>query len=226
MGYLRYRVLKQEMLDTLPHDDPDALASRQDIEVINHIMGTLRWFQRQLRDYVPSHGHIVELGAGDGTLIHHIAQTSPELVARWTGLDLAPRPSHLPLGVQWVQGDFLQSEASQKALAEAEVVVANLILHHFTEEQLRRLAPRLQQARVILVSEPARHLRHYVESRVLNLIGEFNHVTSYDMKCSIEAGFRVGELPRALMLDREQWDIEESHSLFGACRMVAINSRR
>ncbi|RBP45731.1 hypothetical protein DES53_102113 [Roseimicrobium gellanilyticum] len=222
MGNLQHRVLKQEMLDTLPHDHPDALASRQDIEVINRIMGTFGWFHRQLQEHAPTHGRIVELGAGDGSLIHHIAQKSPALAARWTGLDLAPRPEHLPLGVQWVQGDFLHSEAATKALAEAEVVVTNLILHHFTDEQLRKLAPRLHKARIILASEPARHRRHYLEGQVLNLIGEFNHVTMYDMKLSIEAGFRVGELPRVLMLDRDLWKMEESHSLFGACRMIAL----
>lgn len=222
MGNMQHRVLEQELLDTLPPDDPDALASRQDIEVINRIMGTFAWFQRQLQEYAPTHGRIVELGAGDGTLIHHIAQKSPALAARWTGLDLAPRPDHLPLGVQWVQGDFLQSGAAASALEDAEVVVANLILHHFTEDQLRRLAPRLQKARLILVNEPARHWHHYLEARVIDLVCEFNHVTQYDMKCSIQAGFRPGELPRALMLDQEQWNIEERHTLFGACRMIAV----
>jgi 2-polyprenyl-3-methyl-5-hydroxy-6-metoxy-1,4-benzoquinol methylase len=222
MGTMQHRVLGQELLDTLPHDHPDALANRQDIEVINRIMGTFRWFQRQLHEYAPTHGRIVELGAGDGSLVHHIAQKSPELVARWTGLDLAPRPDGLPLGVQWVQEDFIQSEAAQSALENAEVVVANLILHHFTDDQLRRLAPRLHQARLLLVSEPARHWHHHLESQALNLICEFNHVTVHDMKLSIEAGFRMGELPRALMLDRDLWKVEESHTLFGACRMVAV----
>lgn len=221
MGTLQHRVLGQELLDTLPHDHPDALASRQDIEVINRIMGNFRWFQRQIQQLAPVHGRIVELGAGDGSLIHHIALSSPALVAHWTGLDLAPPPADLPLGVQWVQGDFLQTEASVKALEDAEIVVANLILHHFTEDQLRRLAPHLRQARLILVNEPARHWRHYLEGRALNLMCEFNHVTLYDMKLSIEAGFRTGELPRALMLDRDLWKVEESHTLFGACRMVA-----
>ena len=222
MGNMQHRVLEQELLDTLPHDDSDALASRQDIEVINQIMGSFRWMQRQLQEHAPATSRIVELGAGDGSLIRPIAEASPELAARWTGLDLAPRPDGLPLGVQWVQGDFLQSEASQKALAEANVVVANLILHHFTEDQLRRLAPRLHHARVIVVSEPARYWHHYLQGQLLNLMCEFNHVTMYDMRLSIRAGFRPGELPRALMLDREQWDIEEDHTLFGACRMLAV----
>jgi methylase of polypeptide subunit release factors len=222
MGTLQHRVLGQEMLDTLPHDHPDALANRQDIEVINRIMGTFHWFQRQLHEYAPTHGRIVELGAGDGALIQYIAQKSPSLAARWTGLDIAPRPTSLPLGVQWAQGDFLHSDAAAKVLEDAEVVVANLILHHFTDDQLRRLAPRLQKARLLLVSEPARHWHHILEGQVLNLICEFNHVTVHDMKLSIEAGFREGELPKVLMLDRDLWKVEESHSLFGACRMVAL----
>lgn len=222
MGNMQHRVLEQELLDTLPHDDPDALASRQDIEVINQIMGSFRWIQRQLREHAPTTGRIVELGAGDGSLIHQIARASPELAARWTGLDLAPRPKGLPLGVQWVQGDFLQSDASKNALAEAGVVVANLILHHFTGDQLRKLAPRLQHARVLLVSEPARYWHHYLQARLLSLMCEFNHVTMCDMRLSIRAGFRPGELPRALMLDHEQWSIEESHTLFGSCRMIAV----
>jgi hypothetical protein len=219
---MQHRVLEQELLDTLPHDDPDALASRQDIEFLNGIMGSFRWLRRQLLEHAPESAHVVELGAGDGSLIHHIAQKSPELVARWTGLDLAPRPDGLPLGVQWVQGDFFQSEAAMHALEQADVIVANLILHHFTDDQLRRLAPRLRHARLILVSEPARHWHHYQKGRLLNLICEFNHVTMYDIKLSIQAGFRTGELPRVLMLDPEMWDISESASFFGSCRMRAI----
>ncbi|HSI65016.1 MAG TPA: class I SAM-dependent methyltransferase, partial [Candidatus Saccharimonadia bacterium] len=218
---MQHRVLEQELLDTLPHDDPDALASRLDIEFLNGVMGSFRWIRKQLLEDAPEYARIVELGAGDGSLIHHMARESPEMAARWTGLDLAPRPDDLPLGVQWVQGDFFQSDAATRALEQADVVVANLILHHFTDDQLRRLAPRLQHARLILVNEPARHWHHYQTSRLLNLICEFNHVTMYDMKLSIHAGFRTGELPRVLMLDPEMWDISENHSFFGSCRMRA-----
>jgi hypothetical protein len=225
MGIMRHRVLEQEILDTLPHDDPDALASRLDIEFINGVMGSFRWMRKQLLEYAPESARIVELGAGDGSLIHHISRESPEMAARWTGLDLVPRPDGLPLGVQWVQGDFFQSEAATQALKQADVIVANLILHHFTDDQLRRLAPLLQQARLLLVSEPARHWHHYQKGRLLNLLCEFNHVTMYDMNLSIRAGFRTGELPRVLLLDSGTWDISENHSFFGSCRMRAIRKQ-
>lgn len=228
MGKMRPQVLEQELLETLPHDHPDALANRLDIEFLNAVMGNFRWFRQQLRELARPGDSIVELGSGDGTLIHFVAEREPDLVPQWTGLDLAPRPELLPAEVSWVQGDFFDAAGpAREALGKADVVVANLILHHFTDAQLRdQFAASLRQARVLLISEPARHWHHVQSGRLLDAILGFHPVTTHDMRVSIQAGFRTGELPRVLGLDPTEWDIWESSSFFGSCRLRAVRNSR
>ncbi|WP_156345079.1 hypothetical protein [Verrucomicrobium spinosum] len=107
------------------------------------------------------------------------------------------------------------------ALREADIVVANLILHHFQDDQLAILGRRLHRARLLIVSEPARHSIHLWKGRLLNAVLGFNHVTMFDMARSIQAGFRVGELPKLLHLDQTIWTVRESTSQLGAYRLVA-----
>jgi SAM-dependent methyltransferase len=218
---LKHRVLEPELLDSLPHDHPDALASRDDIHFLNGIMGNFRWIKLRLKEQVRPEDRIVELGAGDGGLTRYVTETDPDFAKQWTGLDFAPRPRALPLGVGWVQGDFFQDQAAQSALENGTVIVANLILHHFTDEQLRRLAASWKNAQVLVVSEPARYRRHHWKGRLLNAILGFNHVTLYDMGISIRAGFRVGELPSLMGLEAKNWDWKEQHSSLGANQLVA-----
>jgi len=218
---MRERVLEPEKLDFLAHDDPDALQSRGDIRFLNSIMGSFRWVRNQLAKQVKPEDRIVELGAGDGGLLSYVAEKHPEMAQQWTGLDLAPRPPGLPKGAQWVQGDFFSATAAGEALNEATVVVANLILHHFTDEDLGKLAGQFKKARVLVINEPARYVQHYWKGRLLDAIFEFNHVTMYDMLLSIRAGFRKGELRQVLSLSGEEWECWESSTFTSACRLVA-----
>ncbi len=48
-----------------------------------------------------------------------------------------------------------------------------------------------------------------------------NRVTRYDMLVSIRAGFRRGELPALLGLERAEWELEERCTLRGAYRLSA-----
>jgi SAM-dependent methyltransferase len=188
-------------------------------------MGSFRWINRELHREAQSDDSIVELGAGDGGLLHYVAARQPLLANRWTGLDLAPPPDYgLPPGTSWVQGNFMTDAAPGAVLAGGSVVVANLILHHFEDHALAELGHRLADARLIIASEPARHAVHHWKGRLLDAIFGFNYVTMYDMRCSIQAGFRTGELAGLLGLDPARWHIRENHSQLGACRFVA--SRR
>jgi hypothetical protein len=220
---MRKRLVEPEILDSLPHDHPDALASRGDIRFLNAIMGSFRWIQKELTRNAAPGEPIAELGAGDASLLYSIAQSRPALARCWTGLDLAPPPSiGLPPGARWVQGDFFAAGPATDALADSRIVVANLILHHFQDDQLADLGHRMKHARLLVISEPARHPIHLWKGRLVDAVLGFNYVTMYDMACSIRAGFRTGELPRLLQLDPGHWHFRESNTQFGACRLVAI----
>lgn len=219
---MRARLVEPEILDSLPHDHPDALVSRGDIRFLNTIMGNFRWIRKELGRNARSGEKSVELGAGDGGLVRYVAQTHPALANRWTGLDLAPPPLHsLPDGAGWLQGDFLAEGPAADALRGADIVVANLILHHFQDDQLTLLGRRLHRARLLVISEPARRPSHLWKGRLLNAILGFNYVTMFDMARSIQAGFRIGELPKLLRLDEKVWTVRESMSQLGAYRLVA-----
>ena len=73
------------------------------------------------------------------------------------------------------------------------VVVANLFLHHFEDEQLAEMGRLLEGCEVICVSEPWRSRLAMLEGRFL--FPFVNGVTRHDMMVSIRAGFRRGELP-------------------------------
>ena len=208
------RIIVPELLDSLEPDDPDAMRSRSDLRRLDHFLGGSRWIERVLAGH-RSHQklRIVEIGAGEGILCARLARAFPEVSV--TGLDLAPRPPHLPDSVGWVSGDFFQSGE----IFEADVVVGNLILHHFDESSLKKLAAHIDRACLLIFSEPWRdHRPLFFSHWAAPFVGR---VTRHDMPASIRAGFRARELPEALGLSAPNWIIRESSHWRGVLRMVA-----
>ena len=145
------RVVEPEIIDQLPPDHPDVIRSRRDLKMINFLMGNERWIARYLRDFPAARARgVIEIGAGEGTLLKRLAARYPGIPL--TGCDLAPRPADLPAGIRWEQRDVFDSLAD----CSARVLAANLFLHHFTDEELPRFRPLLQQFEVICVNEPFR----------------------------------------------------------------------
>ena len=62
------RTVQDELLDSLPHDHPDARHNRRDLRVINALMGNHRWLARALAAWAASGESILEIGAGTGEL--------------------------------------------------------------------------------------------------------------------------------------------------------------
>jgi hypothetical protein len=209
------RHLVPELLDSLPPDHPDALRSRRDLVRVNRIMGNARWFARTLASLRRPGESALELGAGDGTLalaLHAAGLTTD-------ALDRVPAPAAWPASARWHTADL-------RAFAhwgEYPLVIGNLILHHFTDDELSTLGPTLRQhARVLLFNEPHRARRFRWLWAVAAPLGGANFVTRHDGRVSIAAGFVRGELPRLLGLDHAAWDCREETSLLGAYRLIAI----
>ena len=77
------RCVQLEWLDVLDPDDPRASRSRRDLQRVNRVMGNDAILARALRKArSPGPRLIVELGAGDGTLLLRVMQR-PTL--RWQG---------------------------------------------------------------------------------------------------------------------------------------------
>lgn len=216
----RYRAPEQrtvlpELLDDLPVNDPHAQASRRDLIRINNILGNYRFLRRELFRHVKYQDGCLEIGAGSGQLSTMLNRDQKFPVI--SGLDLAPRPENWPVHWPWLQQDLFDSTAP----ADADLVMASLFLHHFTDKQLQELGRRFtSNTRVLILVEPLRSSFAHRLARLAEMTG-IDPVTRHDMHISIDAGFRRGELTELLGLSGKQWDIREQEDWRGSLRVVA-----
>jgi hypothetical protein len=194
------RRVEPELLDSLSPSDPRAIHSRRDLRLINTWMGNVRHLARQIGSLKLRPRKIVELGTGDGTLMLKLASelTGPlELFL----LDMQPVVSEetrarfgslgctvhiVPMRIQeWFETPGLQ---------RADLIVANLFLHHFRDEELREMFRALSERTNAFIScDPRRWVPALWSTRLLWLLG-CNGVTRYDACVSVRAGFRDREL--------------------------------
>ena len=215
---MRDRQVSPEILDSLPPDDPDAVASRRELRRLNAIMGNFHWVSSVLRRHRLGEGIVLEIGAGDGGLGRFLFEKIPELQKKFVGLDRMPRPIDWPPSSRWHQVD-LWSASGEALVRQASVIIANLVLHHFADDDLRHLGTLFNHARVLLINEPARRRLHLWQGAVISPF--LNRVTRHDLPVSVRAGFRNDELARTLGLDPKQWRSVHSKTFLGACRLVA-----
>ncbi len=230
-----HRVVQPEILDDLPPTDPKAVHSRADLRRLNLIMrhaaiisratqGHLNLGLRKLR--------IVELGAGDGTLLLKIARnwSGSCAAAEATLVDLHPVASlktiqnfaSLKWDVEIVTSD-VNTFLAQPAL-DVDVIVANLFLHHFQDHALRILLRNISARTSLFVAcEPRRSNLALNACRLLPLIG-CNSVTCHDAVVSVQAGFDGNELS-ALWPGNENWELSEQPAgLFSHCFVAKRNA--
>ena len=173
-----------------------------------------RWLEQRIKGLYQPGWRVLELGAGDGTLGKRLVNAGVVEPSALAGVDLAHAPTDWPQGAHWFQRDVLSD-----SLPDAEIVVANLFLHHFEPPELERLGRRLPKScRVLLCSEPARRWIHIWQSKLL-LTLPISGVTRHDMPASIHAGFLGEELPRFLGIS--DWKVRVSTTFFGAYRLEA-----
>lgn len=198
------RRVAPELLDELDPNDPRARRSRRDLRLINRIMRHGALLTSALDTIVQgSSPRLVELGAGDGTLLLRIARHRAH---RWpkaavTLLDCHPTVTPTTLAelralgwaVEVVAADAL--DWLENAPHERDVVLfANLFVHHFEGERLARLLTGIEGvARAFACCEPRRAAVALAGSRLLWAIG-CNDVTRHDAVVSVHAGFREHEL--------------------------------
>ncbi|MGH7945980.1 MAG: hypothetical protein ACREH8_11520 [Opitutaceae bacterium] len=209
------RTLQPELLDSLPHDHPDALRNRRDLRLTNLILGSHRWLERTLPPLLRPGENVLEIGAGTGELGIRLAR-HPVPIA---GLDLWPQPADWPADRPWHREDL----RSFCGYADYAAIAGNLIFHQFSDRELAGLGKKLRRAaRVIVACEPQRRRFSQILYRTFAPLFGANHVSLHDAHVSIAAGFRGAELPAALGLSPDEWRISCRSTLLGACRMIAI----
>lgn len=233
-----HRAVERELLDDLSPSDSQAVGSRADLRRLNLIMGHAGILSRALRRHLAQNPfsscplRLVELGAGDGTLLLRLARRWSALgvIAQVTLLDRQELVSAktrrefvaLNWSVESVSDDVLTW--LEQPSPTVDVMLANLFLHHFQDEHLRTLF-RLAAARtnLFVACEPRRSPLALAASRSLWLIG-CNAITQHDAIVSVRAGF-VGRELSALWPSNGEWVTnEQSAGLFSHCFVAKQNA--
>ena len=234
------RVVKPEWLDHLPADDPRAIRSRGDLRRINRLMSASRLLGEALDPLVAgrSSARIVELGAGDGSLLLRLARsrasTWPPLTLELLDmqpvveLDTIARYREHGWAANVVRADVFDwlrdsSTSSDADADDAPIIIANLFLHHFEGQQLtdpiHGLATR---ARAFVCVEPRRSTMALLGSYLLGAIG-CNAVTCHDAVVSVRAGFTDQDL-RKYWPDDAAWELREHPAGLFSHRLIAVRT--
>ena len=212
------RSLHSELIDELPPDHPAAIQTRRDLRRINALMGHAGIFTRALLQAFPKQppSRILEIGAGDGEMLLRVAQRLPQ---SWRDVDVVfldrqdllrgetkSAFATLNWNVRSVRADIFDwlNESAEKT----NVILANLVLHHFSESQLSLLfSIAAQKTEAFIAVEPRRSRWPLFCARSLALIG-CGPVTRHDAPVSVQAGFNRRELS-ALWPRSKRWELVE-----------------
>jgi len=161
---------------------------------------------------------ILELGAGDGTLLLRLLRA---LRASWVGGDLilldqydlvsaATRAHFVDLGwsIQVLRADVAEWARSANR-EQYDLCLTTLFLHHFQAPALTELLAAVAvSADAFIACEPRRNAFSLLGTRLMFVLG-VNDVTRDDGAKSVAAGFQAQELSALWPASSGAWRIEE-----------------
>ena len=235
------RTVVAEELDSLGADDPSAMRSRRDLQRVHRAMGTCSVLTSELHALVasnptrPAPVRILELGAGDGTLMLRVARA---LKPRWLGVQLAlldridlldskTRAGYSAIGwtatpqimdvLDWAHQQHGAAAPSQSEEPLWDLVIANLFLHHFEAKELQALLAAIaRRSSAFVACEPRRSGFALAASHWIGALGT-GPVTRADAVTSVHAGFCGRELS-TLWTPSAGWVLTERPAgLFSHC---------
>ena len=238
------RVVSAEALDYLAPDDPEAMRSRRDLARVHRAMGTRSIIRRGWRALVSPPRtaaplRILELGAGDGTLLLGVARS---LNPRWPRVQLslldrqdivtpATLAGFAKLGwaAQVQVADVLACAARPDVTSSGlpsppspstrwDLITTSLFLPHFEDAELDLLlAAVAERGDRFHACEPGRSWLALAGSHLVGAIGA-NAVTRADAVLSVRAGFRHDEISARWPRAGVDWQLRESAAgLFSHC---------
>jgi 1,6-anhydro-N-acetylmuramate kinase len=221
------RQVEAEWLDQLPADDPRAVRSRHDLVRLNSWMLQGRIMARALLKYAARPPRrLLDLGGGDGSFMLGLAR---RLASRWSGLTVTlldrkdivshqTRAAFAALGwnIDTISADVFEYFETA-SLSDVDIITANLFLHHFSDDQLRRLLALAARTSVLFVACEPRRSKFTVEvGRMVWVIG-CNDVTVHDGVASARAGFSGRELSALWPSEGGRHLREHAAGLFSHC---------
>lgn len=223
------RRVRPEILDGLSPEDPKALRSRADLRRVHRVMRSIAALKYALvrLGLAASPTSILDLGAGDGTLLLRLAS---QLRPRWSDVKVTLLDRQRIVNSETVESyrmlgweattvcEDVLLWAQQSAHRYYDLTVATLFLHHFHDRQLREvLRGVISQSRAFIAIEPRREMLAKTGSRLIGLLGA-NAVTREDAVTSVDAGFTGDEITTAwTSIDKTWWTQEFRVLPFSHC---------
>lgn len=233
------RVVAAETLDNLAPDHPAAERSRRDLVRVHRVMGTRTIVCRGWRTLLsPERAgaplRILELGAGDGTLLLGVARS---LAPRWPHVTLTLLDRQSIVSAATLAGFAEVGWSTQVQVADImewaadpddrglgmpsrrwDLITTTLFLHHFEgaafDQILAAIASRCDR---FFACEPRRSWLALAGSHLIGAIGA-NAVTRGDAVLSVHAGFEGLEISGRWPQAGHAWQSREfAAGLFSHC---------
>jgi 2-polyprenyl-3-methyl-5-hydroxy-6-metoxy-1,4-benzoquinol methylase len=197
MHCLGGRVLKPEILDTLPYEQ--ARASLGDLTRLNRYWGGHGTLRKLLRNAVTDEGFsLLDIGAASGDMGRCVREWYPK--ARVTSLDRIAfhltanpaLPGAAPVSTR-VAGDAFALPFREKSF---DFSFCSLFLHHFTDEEIVKLFAefgRVARRAVLAIDLDRNPIAYYFVPWTRWILG-WDPVTVNDAAISVEAAFHPEEL--------------------------------
>jgi hypothetical protein len=195
------RTLEPELLDLLAADDPRARASRRDLVRINFVMRQQTIMAGLLRPLAAPQ-RLADLGSGDGCFLLGVARRMAPHWPKVTALIVDRQDSVSPqthagfAALGWKSESVIGDIFEAMPHLDAEIITANLFLHHLDDAALRRLLTLVvKKTRGFVACEPHRSRAALLASRMVFALA-CNGVTRHDAVASVHAGFAGRDLSR------------------------------
>ena len=210
------RTIEPELLDDLPSTDARAIRSRKDLRQLNGFMRHASMFRKAFasKNKQPPQ-YIIEICAGDGTMMLKLAEQTHTYWPR-VHVTLVDRQRviadktlfrfhELGWQVEVITADvFYWLPKAHRA----DMICANLFLHHFSDEQLTKIFSLLAaRTDLVVACETRRDWASLTVTRAFGLLG-FSPVTQHDALASARAGF-IGDELSTLWPNDGAWELTE-----------------
>jgi len=229
------RTVHPETLDGLAADHPAAMRARRELRRMHRVLGTHDIVLQALLDLTACRRYrggdrsplrVLELGAGDGsmmlavakaaadrlprvelTLLDRVGLVTPETVAGYERLGWHATPQVID-AVDWAMADDDPLPGARQH-GRWDVIISNHFLHHFEGAQLTLLLDAIAaRSDRFFACEPRRARLSLIGSYLLGVFGA-SRVTREDTRLSVHAGFRDADMYEAWPLHTADWSLYE-----------------
>ena len=214
------RHIHSELLDHLAPDDPRARRSRRDLQRVHRAMRSLSILEQGIDELIglTQPRTILELGAGDGSLMLRLARARKP---PWTDVDLTLLDWHDIVSeetraefrkVGWKVATLcidVKGWSKSTTTKKYDLCVATLFLHHFDQNDLQDILSQVAEStHRFIASEPRRSALAQIGGRCVGCLG-VNRVTREDAVKSVAAGFIGTEIGASWPGAGRDWRVAE-----------------